>query len=95
MEDGRSCDRDLQNVYDTVPALPSTTPALSTSARSGRRTGIATTNRTVKEGVFDGGPRPPCARFHRGVSSTSSRSSGTGERPWMLRRLPTATDVHK
>jgi len=67
MEDGRDRDRHLQNVYDTVPVLPGTTPALSTSARSGRRTGMATINRTAKEDVFDGGPRPLCARFHRGV----------------------------
>jgi hypothetical protein len=93
MEEGRGHGRHLQNVYDIASALPGTTPAPSTSVRSGRRTGSVTTNRIAKEDALGGEVRPLCIRPHRGVSSTSSRSSGAGDRPRTLHRLPTATNV--
>ena len=67
MEEGRGQDPRLQNVYDIVSALPGTTPVPSTSARSGRRTGVVTTNRIARGGALGGKARPLRIRPHRGA----------------------------
>jgi hypothetical protein len=57
-----------QNVYDIAPVPPGTNPAPSTtSVRSGRRTGMATTSRIVKGDALDEEVRPLCIRPRRGA----------------------------
>lgn len=68
MEEGRGRGHPLQNGYDIVSALQGTIRAPSTSVRSGRRTGLLTTNRIATEDVLAGGLRPLRTLPHREVS---------------------------
>ena len=67
MEEGRGHDHHLQNVYDIASALLDMSPAPSSSAISGRRTGPVTTNRIAKEDALGREARPPHIRPRREV----------------------------
>lgn len=68
MEAGRGHGHPPQSGYDIVSALQGTNRAPSPSVRSGRRTGLLTTNRIATEDVLGGGPRLLRTLPHREVS---------------------------